>query len=967
MTTLRVRILFAVSSFAALLLSMTPAYAQDKPGNDIQKLQTIEVTGTRIKKADVADQTPVITITAKDIQQSGLASIGDVIQQLSVSGSSLNTKFNSAGNFGFAPDGSGVGSGSTTISLRNLNAKRTLILVDGLRWIDESSASGVSGAVDLNTIPASIIERIEILPDGASALYGSDAIAGVINIITKKTQDGAAVHVYYGNYSVGDGQTVNGDLSFGGHGDRYDFFVDISHYKQNQIDSSAWERSSECVPGTGLSNCSSATPYTRVLFDAPGGNTYGGLCPDGFCDITANGVASGNGLQDFPGGYHQFSTTDRFDYATYNLLLTPSERSGLFANVDYDITDNVKFYFRGLYNTRKSVNQAAPEPIFLGQAFCFLIDRCYTTGVDVTNPYNPFGFTLDPSSPDMGIGRRPVEGGPRIFTQNVDTHYFATGLTGVFNIGDRGYNWDVNVVRSDNDATQDVSGTYNIAHIQEALGPLSVCEADPSCVPLNLFGGPGTITPDMLNYILFDEHDTSHQAMGLFTADISGDLFKLPAGWLDFAAGYDHRDLSGNYEPDSVIVAGDSNGVPSAPTSGGYNVDEFYTELNIPLLADTALAKHLDVDLASRYSNYSTFGGTTNSKIGFRWQVYSDLTFRGNWAQGFRAPSIGELYGTSSRFDATLTDPCDFDSPIQSPQVAANCQALGVPNPASFEQSNSQISVLTGGNKSLQPERSRGITLGTVYSPSWAENGWSQKLDFELTYYKIKVDNAIQAPDAQTLLNRCAETLDPAFCGSQSRNAAGYVAFLDDTLENLGRVDTSGFDFNVNWMGNETRFGQFSASWSNTYLKNYRAIDTATGLAEPELPGVEVDDSGLPRLRSTVRLGWAMGDWSASWAVRYISALTEDCAGAAGFPICGNPTPSAQFPDGSNHLGATTYNDVRASWTVPIHMPLTISAGINNVLNRDPPTCLSCSLNGYDASTYDLPGRFWYAEASLKF
>jgi iron complex outermembrane recepter protein len=960
-----VRSLFAV---AMMLLGAVPAHAQNKPGEDIQKLQAIEVTGTRIKKAEVADQTPVITITAKDIQQTGLASIGDVIQQLSVSGSALNTRFNSAGNFGFAPDGSGVGSGSTTISLRNLNAKRTLILVDGLRWINESSASGVSAAVDLNTIPAAIVERIEILTDGASALYGSDAIAGVINIITKKSQDGAALHTYYGDYSVGDGKTWSGDLSFGGKGDRFSFFVDVSHYKQDRISSSDWDRSSECVPGTGLSNCSSATPFTRVLFDTPGGTDYGGLCPGGFCSITANGVAGPGGVQDFPGGYHHFTSADRFDYAPYNLLLTPSDRSGFFANVQYRVTDNINLYLRGLYNTRKSVNQAAPEPIFLGQAFCFLIDRCYTTGVDVTNPYNPFGFTLDPSSPDMGIGRRPIEGGPRVFSQDVDTRYFAAGLTGVFNFGDRGYNWDVNVVRSDNDATQDVIGTYNIAHIQEALGPLAICQADPACVPLNLFGGPGTITPAMLDYIQYHEHDTSHQALGMVTANISGDIARLPAGWLDFAAGYEHRNLSGNYQPDAVVVAGDSNGVPSKPTSGGYNVDEVYLELNVPLLADAAFAKHLDVDLASRYSDYSTFGNTTNSKVGFRWQVNDDLTFRGTWAQGFRAPSIGELYGTFSRFDATLTDPCNFDSPIASPQVAANCMVLGVPNPATFEQSNSQISVLTGGNPHLQPERSRNLTLGAVYSPSWAENTrWSQRLDFELTYYKIKVDNAIQAKDAQTLLNRCAQTLDPAFCSLQSRNAAGYVAFLNDTLENLGRVNTSGLDFTVTWLGNATPIGQFNASWESTYVKDYTAIDTQTGLAEPNTVGIEVDDSSIPRLRSTVRVGWAYRDWSASWAVRYISALTEDCAAAGGFPICGSPAPTAQFPDGSNHLGATAYNDLRVSWALPIRTPLTLSAGVNNIFDRDPPTCLSCSLNGYDASTYDLPGRFWYVEGNLKF
>jgi len=977
MTRFNPRLLAAGISAAlgGLLLSTvaTPALAQNKPGNDAQKLEAIEVTGSRIKKAEVADQTPVVTISARDIAQTGLASIGDVIQQLSVSGSALNTKFNSAGNFGFAPDGSGVGSGSTTISLRNLNAKRTLILVDGLRWVNESSASGVSAAVDLNTIPAGIVDRIEILTDGASALYGSDAIAGVINIITKKGQDGGALHAYYGDYSVGDGKTASGDISFGGKSDRYSFFVDVSHYKQNGISSADWAQAgAACVPGTGLANCSSATPFTRVLFDVPGGGDVTRsdgttICSDGFCSITSNGAAGSSGLQNFPDGYHHFSTADRFNFAPYNLLLTPSERTGFFAQTDYKLTDDIHWYMKGLYNTRKSTNQAAPEPIFLGQAFCFLIDRCYTVNVDKTNPYNPFGFTLDSNSPDMGVGRRPVEGGPRIFSQDVNTRYFATGLTGSFGWNEHNYNWDVNVVRADNNADQDVTGTYNMAHIAEGVGPLAACQADPNCVPINLFGGPGSLTPDMLNYILYHEHDTSHQALGVVTANISGDLFQLPAGALDFATGYEHRNLSGTYTPDAVVAAGDSNGVPSKATSGGYNVDEFYVELNAPLVADAPFAKALNVDVASRYSDYSTFGGTTNSKVGFRWQLNDDLTFRGTWAQGFRAPSIGELYGTFARFDAQLTDPCNFDSPVASPTVAANCHTLGVPNPATYQQSNPQISVLTGGNRNLQPEKSKNTTLGGVYSPSWAENtSWSQKLDFELTWYKINVKDAIQAKDAQTLLNRCAQTLDPVFCSVQDRNAAGYVAFLNDTLGNLGKVDTRGFDFGVTWVGPDTGWGRFGASWQSTYVDKYQAIDTTTGLAEPDGVGIEVHDSGIARIRSTLRANWTLGDWTAGWAVRYISALTEDCAGAGGFPICGG-APSAQFPDGSNRLGGTAYQDVRASWKVPVSTPLTVSGGVNNVFAKDPPICLSCSLNGYDASNYDLPGRFWYVEASLKF
>lgn len=938
-----------------------PAVAQDRPGDDTQRLEAIEVTGSRIKKAEVEGQTPVITITAKDIEQTGLASIGDVIQQLSISGSSLNTKFNSAGNFGFGPDGAGVGSGSTTISLRDLNAKRTLVLVDGLRWVNESSASGVSAAVDLNTIPAGIVARIEILKDGASALYGSDAIAGVINIITKKKQDGMGLHIYAGDYSTGDGKTYNGDVSIGGSTGKFDFFMDISHYNQHAVDSTAWgQASSACVPGTGLANCSSGTPFTRDDFTVADGNTYNGLCPDGVCDITANGVAPAGGLQDFPGGFHQFGTADRFNFAKYNLLLTPSKRTGLFAQGTYHINDNINWYIKGLYNTRDSVNQAAPEPIFLGPGAGTggLAD---TVGVDVSNPYNPFGQTLRGDDPNMFIGRRPIEGGPRIFSQTVDTRYLATGLTGVLNFADRSFNWDVNYVNSDNKATQTVQGTYNIRHIMTALGPVGQCTAP--CVPLNIFGGPGTITPEMLDYILFTENDRSDQKLEMWTANISGDLFQLPAGMLTAAAGYEHRHLSGFYTPDSVVIAGDSNGVPSTPTSGDYSVNEYYIEVNAPLVADAPFAKSLDLSLASRYSDYSTFGSTTNSKIGLRWQVIDDLTLRGTWAEGFRAPSIGELFSSTSRFDATLLDPCSD----ATGQTASNCATLGVP--PGFTQRNPQISVSTGGNALLQPETSRGVTWGAIYSPSWAENNaWSQKIDFELTYYRIKVSGAIQALDAQTQLNRCVDTLDPVFCGGISRASSGDINGFSNSLLNLGRIDTNGYDVGVNWIGPETGFGHFGANWQATYTGQYTAVAAGTGLAEPLTVGIETSDSGIPRIRSSLRLNWGIADFNASWALRYISRLKEDCGGAGGFPICSEQDNTAHGrTNGTNYLGAVTYNDVRAAWKVPVSFDMTVSGGVNNVFEKDAPVCLSCSLNGYDASNYDLPGRFYYLEASFKF
>ena len=941
------------AAIAAVFCLPMIAHAQDTAtapdSKNAKQLQAVQVLGSRIRGAEIATQTPTTVITAQQIAQTGLTSLGDILQQLSQSGSALNTKFNSAGNFGFPPDGSGVGSGSATLSLRNLGAKRTLILVDGLRWVNESSASGVSAAVDLNTIPVSIVERIEILPDGASALYGSDAVGGVVNIITKRTQNGAAVSYYVGGYDkLSGGMTSTGSASLGGKFDRGEFFIDYEHVNQNAISSGAWSQSgAACVPGTGLANCSSATPTGRFIFIDPQNNTQ---------DVTLNGSYPNGAV--YPTDFHNFTTADRFNFAPYNLLLTPNKRDAVFASTRYQLTDDITWYVRGLYVQRNSKNQAAPEPIFLGPGAGTggLAD---TVGVDVTNPYNPFGYTLNPDPVNGNlilIGRRPIEGGPRIFSQIVNTWEFATGLTGSFSWNDRDYYWDVNYSRGSNSATQTVQGTYNIAHIQRALGPVSQCTGN--CVPLNLFGGPGTITPAMLAYIGYIEHDNSGNDIELYSANLNGPLFALPAGDVKFATGVESRRYSGYYQPDAVVVAGESNGVPSLPTSGAYNVNEFYLEANAPLLANQPFVEALNIDLASRYSNYSTFGGTTNSQAGLRWQVDKQLTLRGTWGQGFRAPAIGELYGSPARFDATLQDPCS--APIANPTTAANCAALGVP--ASYSQPNPQISVTTGGNRLLQPEKARTLTWGGIYSPDWAVGtGWAQRLDITADYYRVTVRNAIQALDAQTQLDDCVASGNAGslFCQGIHRNATGNIDGFNNTLRNIGRIDTSGADLTVKWVLPEFSFGRLSNTFGTTYVGTF-SEQTSPGVYGPRKPGVEVNDSGIPRWRAINDLMWSRGAWSADWRMRYMSGLTEDCAGATGFPICNGP-------NNTHYLGAVTYHDVRVSWRVPLALDLVVNAGINNLFGKEPPVCLSCSLNGYDASNYDLPGRFSYVQATLKF
>jgi iron complex outermembrane receptor protein len=951
----------ALAIQASLLLSFSGlAAAQDAPAaaDQARTLDTVTVTGTRIKKAELESQVPVQVLTREDIARSGFTSVADIVQNLTASGAALNTKFNSSGNFGFPPDGGGVGAGAATVDLRHLGSKRVLVLVDGIRWVNESSASGVGSSVDLNTIPLSIIDRIEVLEDGASSIYGSDAIAGVVNIITRRSIDGVKLDFNYGEYDeFTGGQTYGADLGWGGSTDRVQWFLGASYYKQKQIASSEYGPASLPVPGTGLSNGSSATPQGRMVFQDPNTGVVYDITPNtGVGDPQFNPGETGCERTD---DFHCFATADRFNFAPYNLLLTPSERKSVFGQVRFDFTPTFSGHAKVLYNQRESANQAAPEPFFLGTDAGVYNDYAERTLViSALNPYNPFGFDLTTVGPDANLfllGRRPVEGGPRLYRQEVKTWYASAGLEGTFDVATRPWSWDVNVAFSRSRAEQSNTGSYNIRRINEALGDPAACAAIAGCVPLNLFGGAGTITPEMLAFIQPVVRDESENKLSLFSANLTGDLFEMWAGPLSFAAGYEYRKYEGSYTPDPITIAGEYNGVPSGATSGDYDVNELYVEFNVPLMRDGWLGKSLDLSLAERYSDYSTFGGESTGKIGLRWQVADELLLRGSFAEGFRAPSIGELYGTLSRFDATLVDPCSGAG-----ATLPACVADGVP--PDYTQTNSQISVVTSGNADLQPETSNSLMLGAVWSPSFASGvSWSDRLDFGVTFYRHTIENAIQAPDAQAILDRCVATGDPVACASYDRSARGQIVRFDDILDNLGTIKTDGWDVNVGWTLPERDWGRLRFDWKNTFVGRYELVNES-GEPEPRQPGVELNNSAIPEWTSTLVTDWRLGPWSVAWTVRHIDALTESCGGANGFDICDDSANDI------NHLPATTYHDLQVSWQTTAWMKgLRVSAGVNNITGKDPPICLSCSLNGYDASTYDLPGRFWYARVGFDF
>ena len=950
----------------ALLLAMMPfvAAAQDAPAEPAKAIGTVEVTGSRIKQTDAVTAAPVAIISREQIDKSGANSVGEFLQQLTSSGKALNSKFNSSGNFGYPPDGGGIGAGSAQVDLRNLGSQRVLVLVDGIRWVNESSASGVSGSADLNTIPLDIVERIEVLEDGASAIYGSDAIAGVVNIITRKDFDGASVHTKYGQYSGLGGDTKEASVTIGGSTDRVSGVFSAAYFDQQRINSGDWEQSAFPEPGAGLRAGSSATPQGRATFCDPNiaDPTQYGYCDatgDTWFDIALNdGVASpnynGGDPVNSPGTYHNFSGADRFNFAPYNLLLTPSTRKSLFGSINYQITDNTSLHAKALYNNRQSANQAAPEPIFVGP-FAGTGGIADTIVVSHLNPYNPFGIDLDPAVNFGWITKRPIELGPRIFTQDVDTSYFNLGMDGSWS---NGFGWDMNYVHSENKATQRFLNGFNVAKLKLALGDPAICAAVSGCVPLDLFGGESRpITPAMFDYIVTNQVDSSKQVLDLFSANVNGDLWAMGDRNAGFAAGVEYRRYQGEFNPDPLRQIGESQDSFAAPISASYSVKEAYAEVQLPW------ADSFSTDFALRYSDYSTFGSASTGKFGFRWQPTEDLVIRGTYSTGFRAPNLGELYGLT-QFGATLVDPCGrtgHPGPA-GPQYVAGCLAQGVS--PTFEQANTQITTFTGGNPSLDPEKSNSYNIGAVWSPSFGEDlSWSKRLDFEFDYFNYKVKKGIQAPDIQSLLNGCTDgSITGAACSGFTRQPTGNLNPPTDFLANLGTIKTTGVDFKVNWQSPEFSWGQLNGSLQSTHEINYSAVDADGNVAQRAV-GVEVDNGSIPSWQTNAQFGWKNGDWNVAWNVRYISSVTESCGNAAVVDVPGCPTGN-DF----HELGSIVYNDLQIGWANSFTIEgLTTSVGVNNVFDNDPPICLTCTLNGYDAGTYDLPGRFWYVSIDYKF
>lgn len=943
------------------IIGVAGAQTDDPQASDEEELQleSFTVTGSRLKRTDYETAFPVLSIGREQIDRSGATNIGDLLQDIPAAGAALNTTFNNGGT------------GATEVDLRNLGSQRVLVLVNGRRWVN-GVRSSASSAVDLATIPVSIIERIEILKDGASAVYGSDAISGVVNIITRKEYQGAQANSYVGLFDEGDGETQQYNASFGNVSDKTSLFVDLNFTKQEPVFAGDRAISDTPVVGTGNAFGSSGTPRGRFLFFAdPDGNAAAtGNCNDvgdtaPLCDLTLIAGEDGQEAADF----RPFGAQDRYNFAPINYLTTPSERSSLFTQIGYQFTDSIRLDTTVLYNVRKSSQLLAETPLFLGDLAGTPSDRIVVAEDQAFNPFDQvIGRDQFPDDPNNSqgsgfIGRRQVEIGQREFIQDVDTFLLTSALNGSALVLDRFVDWEAGYTVADSRNAERTSGLLNLDHVRLALGPAAACAGDQDCVPLNVFGGPGTITGPQQDYIAYTGINQQQQRFQHLFAYASTDLFVLPAGPVAGGFGLEFRDESYENQPDPLIVQGISSTNRAQPTSGEYLVREASAELELPILEGFPFAESLDLNLAARYADYTAFASETTTKAGLRWLPVQDLLVRASFSEAFRAPSISDLFqGLSDSFPA-VEDPCsDYTAEGVDQATQDNCAADGVPE--SYSQINPQLLSRVGGNPELTPETANIFTTGIVYSPRFVP-----ELNFTLDYYRIAIDNTITTLGAQFILEACYASESRAFCDFVDRQDSGIINTISNLNVNIGSTETSGFDFTVDYQWDMAGYGTFDFVIDSAYLIDY--FDFTPG-GKIRRHGLNFGDTAFPRWKSNATLGWSMGQMSASWTARFIYHVTEDCpVAAAGFAeLCSDPEPAD--PDGNgtavaqNKIGSTTYHDVQFEYTLP-GLELDLALGARNIFDKEPPISYTAFANSFNAASYDIPGIFTYFKIGKRF
>jgi outer membrane receptor protein involved in Fe transport len=980
------------ASASAVVGYAAPALAQDAQDQSNQQLETITVTGSNIRRVDIETSNPVITIDRAAIQKTGKLTLGDLVQQLpAVTGPNINPQVNNSGGTGFS-----------SIGLRGLGSPRTLVLINGHRYLSGNP----------NDIPANMVERIEVLTDGASSVYGSDAVAGVVNFILRSDYQGAEFSTNYGISDKDDGESQGYEFTFGQSTDKGSIMAGINYNKTEQVLAGHRDFSKNSVSLYGTNGLS---PYGQAYGQqVPTGNIGGSTSspfghiqtPTAFRDIyncaflARNPGASGLNVAT---DYHCYRNnpnaagpSDKYNFATVNLVMTPQERTGLFLNGNYKLTDNVEVYASVMHNKTSSAFQLAPA--------------VYTTAggvvISADSYYNPFG--IDYVKGGGQFGARLASLGNRRGAFGTSTDQVSTGFKGSFGVwNDQQWNWEVGMDYGHLSQSTTTGGLPNTNITNQATGP-SFLDTDgvvkcgtpdniiTGCVPFNPFN------LDDPNTIAQLQKAGAPASSGFFTqekvwrADLNGGLFELPAGTMQLAVGasyrkeYTHSVVDTSLQIDPVTFDCVLGSQCASALQGGYNVKEVYAELFIPIIKDVPFVHALNLTIGDRYSKYNNFGNTNNGKIALEWRPIEDLLLRGTVSEVFRAPTVADLFaGGTSDAPKLSNDPCDHytGNPV-------NPACVNVPTDGSFVNSDVASGLQSTGVASgsqyagfdLGPETGKSFDWGIVYDPHFIDG-----LSVSADYWRIYLNDNITGAGAQAVLDLCSSgqlQYCPFIHRFPSGLAQGQINFINEPTVNLGRVDVKGVDFALNYRLPEFSFGRFNVGLNATYLEKYN-LATAPGVAANTVynyaghfmgfgsgagascPGAGGGVCLFPRWRAQSSVAWQLGSFDASWRMRYVGRFRM-----------GSPAPSQDtFPAGTCYygdyctihglyydFGATVYNDIQFGYNLEA-WNTRFDIGVNNVADKQPPFLYANNtLNANtDPSDFDLLGRYYWGRITVKF
>ncbi|KQN79071.1 TonB-dependent receptor [Duganella sp. Leaf61] len=957
---------------AGLAMSSQAVLAQETvSANTVQKVQ---ITGSRLLSPNADSPTPLQVLTSADIAASGAVNLQDLLQK----NPTMGTPGLSRTNSNFLTSGGGV----STVNLRNLGESRTLVLVNGRRFV-----SGVPGdtAVDLNTIPIDFIERVELMTGGASATYGSDAVAGVVNIILKRNFEGVTVDASVGRSSRSDDSKKKLAITFGttSSDGASNIMGHFGYSKQGSV-------MSKDRPGLGAavdqySLAEAVTGDVRDIFKTIS-PYYSSFAPQGrfFYGNAANGPA-GNYTYDRNGNPIPFDTNGNngaatgFNRSEYRTIAVPTERFLFATNGTLKLNDNNNAFFEGTYAQTKvdtniepfaldSSNVYRPDGIVPGESLI--------GGVKIRNPlipdylWNRMTDTNGDGLRDYRFTRRLTEFGPRHSSVNRGTLRLATGVKGVLPFTND-WNYDAFVSYGRTTESQNSTGQVNIMSLRNSLagvpnGSGGVMCADvqartDGCVPINMFGF-GTITPEALKYVTAPGSLETAITQKIAGANVGGDLpWGLPAGNIGLSAGFEWRSEDSSSVPDPLTQAGLNAGNATPPTYGKFNVREVYAETRIPLLKDVVLAKNLDFRGSFRHGDYSTVGSTNSWNAGLEWAPVSSLKFRGTRAVSTRAPNINELYQPPSQDFPSVSDPCEGitatgSDPISvacraAPGVAANLAANG--GVFTLNQADKQgVSGYNRGNPNLGAEQGRSSTIGVVVTPTMIP--MLSKFTFTADYFNIKISEAIVSTPRQFSLAQCYGGGNPVYCAlitrratAEGSNSPGSIKYSDTAVTNSGGYGTKGIDLTASW-ADRVGPGRLSAKVAYTYLKTLWAVPLP-GEAEDESAG-EVES---PRNKAVLNLAYKWGDFGINSTTSY--------TGRAG--LDDQFLNTYEDPQLAPKIGSYTTTDFQLTYDVKKNYQ--VYFGMDNAFDKKAPpivTGLPGNTTGTEtnASAYDPIGRRYY-------